>query len=290
MNDSSHTTIRSALNASTGPSREASALPREGGPRAGGPACLSRPANGRCAPERKPAVRIAHAWYQPVKRAGEFLAALVLLALTAPVVLTAAVLVKLTSRGPAFYRQARVGRYGRPFLIVKLRTMVNNCESYSGPCWSVPGDPRITALGRVLRRLHVDELPQLLNVLGGQMGLVGPRPERPEFVPVLEQALPGYRDRLLVRPGVTGLAQVQLPADTDLVSVRRKLAYDLYYIERHNPWLDARILVGTVFKVLYVPFGVSRRLLGFPGGEVIERARDPLPTPPPAPLRNGNAK
>ena len=288
MNDSSHTTARPAGTVPVGPSREAGTVPRESGPRAAGPVVLVRSANGR--PHRKPVVCVAHAGYEPVKRAAELLVTLVLLVVTAPVVLIAAVLVKLTSPGPAFYRQTRVGRHSRPFLIVKLRTMVNNCESYSGPCWSMPGDPRITPLGNVLRRLHVDELPQLLNVLAGQMSLVGPRPERPEFVPVLEQALPGYRDRLLVRPGVTGLAQVQLPADTDLVSVRRKLAYDLYYIERHNPWLDVRILIATVFKVLHLPFGLSRRLLALPRSDEIERARDPLPKPPPAPFRNGNGK
>src|SRR5439155_3872848 len=159
-------------------------------------------------------------------------AALALLVLGGPLILVLALLVKLTSRGPAFYTQTRLGRHGVPFTICKLRTMMNKCESLTGPRWSMPGDPRVTGLGRFLRATHLDELPQLLNVLRGDMSLIGPRPERPEFLPELERACPRYRERLAVRPGVTGLAQVQLPADTNIASVRRKLAYDLYYI-RH---------------------------------------------------------
>jgi lipopolysaccharide/colanic/teichoic acid biosynthesis glycosyltransferase len=208
-------------------------------------------------------------WYDPVKRFFEFLAALVLLVLSSPLVLAGAVLVRLTSPGPAFYVQARVGRGGRPFPIVKLRTMVHNCEAHSGPVWSGVGDPRVTPVGRFLRRTHLDELPQLWNVLCGHMSLIGPRPERPEFLPVLEQALAGYRERLRVRPGVTGLAQVQLPPDTDLASVERKLAYDLYYVERANPWLDCRVLMGTLAKLLGVPFSASRCMLGLPSWETV---------------------
>jgi lipopolysaccharide/colanic/teichoic acid biosynthesis glycosyltransferase len=289
MHDSSHSTVCPPGVSPAAPSPDGNGLLRESGARAGGPngappgarTALSR-SREEAALLRKPALRVRHPWYEPVKRGGEFLAALVLLILAAPVVLAAAVLVKLTSPGPAFYGQTRVGRQGRPFRIYKLRTMIDGCESLSGPCWSKPGDPRITPLGHFLRRTHVDELPQLLNVLSGQMGLVGPRPERPEFLPVLEQALAGYRDRLLVRPGVTGLAQVQLPPDTDLASVRRKLAYDLLYIERHNPWLDAKILIATAFKVLHVPFELSGRLLGFPPWEAIEQGRTgPPPGAPP---------
>ena len=121
-----------------------------------------------------------------------------------PIVLLAALAVRWTSRGPAFYSQTRLGLYGVPFTIYKLRTMIHNCESLTGPRWSIPGDPRITPVGWFLRATHLDELPQLLNVLRGQMSLIGPRPERPEFVPELERALPAYRQRLQVRPGVTG--------------------------------------------------------------------------------------
>jgi len=203
-------------------------------------------------------------WYGPCKRTAEVVAALGLLLLLGPVILVAALLVKLTSRGPAFYIQTRLGRRGRPFRMFKLRTMYDNCEALSGICWSRPGDRRITPLGNLLRKSHVDELPQLVNVLLGHMSLVGPRPERPEFLPVLEQALVGYCDRLKVRPGVTGLAQVQLPPDTDLASVKLKLTYDLYYVDRMGPWLDFRILLATITKVFGIPFAVARVLFGFP--------------------------
>ena len=141
--------------------------------------------------------------------------------MAAPFIFVAALLVKLTSRGPAFYSQVRLGLDGRPFYIRKLRTMYHNCERLSGPCWSTANDCRITPVGRFLRRSHIDELPQLWNVLCGEMSLVGPRPERPELIPTLARSIPGYRHRLEVRPGVTGLAQIQLPPDTDLDSVRR---------------------------------------------------------------------
>jgi lipopolysaccharide/colanic/teichoic acid biosynthesis glycosyltransferase len=196
----------------------------------------------------------------------EFVAALALFVLTLPVVLVAALLVRLTSRGPAFYWQTRLGRHGRPYAICKLRTMVYNCEQVSGPRWATPHDPRVTPLGRFLRRSHIDEFPQLWNVLRGEMGLVGPRPERPEFVPHLERSVPHYRKRLLVRPGITGLAQVNLPADTDLASVRKKLAYDLYYIRHLNPWLDLKLVLCTGLSLVGVPFPVSCRLLRVPGG------------------------
>src|SRR5262249_17904057 len=152
---------------------------------------------------------------------------LVLLAPSAVLILYAMALVRLTSRGSAIYRQTRLGLNGRPFTIYKIRTMYHDSERLTGPQWSRPGDPRVTPIGRILRATHIDELPQLWNVLRGEMSLVGPRPERPELAAGLERELPSYRDRLAVRPGVTGLAQVQLPPDTDVESVRRKLAYDI---------------------------------------------------------------
>jgi lipopolysaccharide/colanic/teichoic acid biosynthesis glycosyltransferase len=214
--------------------------------------------------------------YASCKRAAEFVAALVLLVLTAPLMFVAALLVKLSSRGPAFYTQTRVGLRGRPFTIYKLRTMIHNCESLTGPRWAIPGDPRITRLGYFLRVSHLDELPQLLNVVMGDMSLVGPRPERPEFVTELEQELPAYRGRLAVRPGVTGLAQVQLPADTDLESVRRKLAHDLFYIRTGGLWLDLRVMLCTGLRMLGVPFGLSGRLLRIPTRDAIHEAMRPL--------------
>ena len=211
-----------------------------------------------------------HRWYVGCKRIVDTVIAATLLLVAAPVVAILAVLVKLTSRGPAFYSQTRVGKNGRPFSIYKIRTMIHNCESLTGPRWSIPGDPRITPLGRFLRLTHLDELPQLVNVLCGHMSLIGPRPERPEFLAELIQAYPAYPERLRVRPGVTGFAQVQLPADIDLDGVRTKLAYDLYYVEQASPLLDLRILVATVLYVARVPYETLGRLLRLPTREIVE--------------------
>jgi lipopolysaccharide/colanic/teichoic acid biosynthesis glycosyltransferase len=209
----------------------------------------------------------------------ETVLALALFVMSAPLVLMLAVLVKLSSRGPAFYSQTRLGKGGRAFKLHKIRTMYHDCEKTTGPRWALPGDPRVTLLGRFLRSTHLDELPQLWNVLRGEMSLVGPRPERPEFLADLERAVPHYRDRLLVRPGVTGLAQVQLPADTDLASVRRKLAYDLYYIRHLNVWLDIRLMFCTGVRMFGVPFHVLGRLFRLPRLGQVEhhyRARQSL--------------
>jgi lipopolysaccharide/colanic/teichoic acid biosynthesis glycosyltransferase len=167
------------------------------------------------APLSRPVVAsIQGRWYLPCKHVVDFLGALVLAVVAAPIIALSALIVKLTSRGPAFYTQIRVGRNGKLFTIYKIRTMVDNCESLTGPRWSMPGDPRVTRFGWFLRTTHLDELPQLLNVLRGDMSLIGPRPERPEFLPELERELPAYGQRLNVRPGVTGLAQVQLPTSS----------------------------------------------------------------------------
>src|SRR5262249_23695826 len=147
-----------------------------------------------------------------------------------------------------------------------------------GARWSTPGDSRVTPVGRLLRLTHIDELPQLWNVLRGDMSLIGPRPERPEFVPQLERAIPLYRIRLLVRPGLTGLAQVQLPPDTNLDSVRVKLAYDLWYVRQLNFVLDLRILFATALKLFGVPFGVIRAVLGLARKEEIVPAYQELTT------------
>jgi len=208
--------------------------------------------------------------YSYFKVALEYGIALVLFILSIPVIFLAALLVKMTSRGPMFYSQVRLGKNGRPFKLYKIRTMTHDCEKTSGPRWATPGDPRITPVGYFMRQTHLDELPQLWNVLRGEMSLVGPRPERPEFVPSLEQAIPHYRDRLQVRPGVTGLAQVQLPADTDLASVRRKLAYDLYYLRHVNLWLDLRLILCTGVRMLGLPFQLLGRIFCLPRREVVE--------------------
>ena len=241
---------------------------------------LARPRRERIA---RPVVQSIHGrWYPSCKHAVDFIAALALGVLALPVIAVSALIVRLTSRGPAFYTQIRVGRGGRPFTIYKIRSMIDNCESLTGARWSIPGDPRVTWFGSLLRTTHLDELPQLLNVLRGDMSLIGPRPERPEFLPELEREMPAYGQRLNVRPGVTGLAQVQLPPDTDLSSVRRKLAYDLYYVRHVNPWLDLRLLICTAFYAFGVPFTLLSRLLGVPGHDTVERAMQGVLTEPSA--------
>lgn len=231
----------------------------------------------------------ACAWYFPVKAVCDVMAALLLLMLVWPVILLGAVLVKLTSRGPAFYRQTRLGRRRREFTVYKLRTMIDGAERDSGPVWAEPDDPRITPVGRVLRKMHIDELPQLVNVLFGQMSLIGPRPERPELIARKLWELPGYGDRLNVRPGITGLAQLQLPADTSMECVRRKLAYDRYYVRHVNPWLDLRIFWMTFVRVFADFFNGLAMLAELPDWQAVEPFQPPIveTAPPPRPS-NGN--
>lgn len=185
-----------------------------------------------------------------VKASLDFVLAATALLIALPVLVACVVLVRLTSRGPAIYTQTRVGRGGRVFVLYKIRTMYHNCESTTGPQWSLPGDPRITPVGRILRRLHLDELPQLVNVLQGHMSLIGPRPERPEIVAKLRQAVAGYDRRHAVKPGITGFAQIHLPPDTCLRSVKNKLVYDLFYIRHRSVLLELFILVATGLKLL----------------------------------------
>jgi lipopolysaccharide/colanic/teichoic acid biosynthesis glycosyltransferase len=217
--------------------------------------------------EETPPSQSLYAW---VKRPADIVVALVGLALGSPFIAVAALLVRLTSRGPAFYSQVRLGLGGRPFRIYKIRSMCQNSEALTGPCWSTKGDPRVTPVGRFLRWSHIDELPQLWNILVGDMSLIGPRPERPELAAGLEKALPNYRLRILIRPGLTGLAQVQLPPDTDLNSVRAKLAHDLCYLERVSFWLDCRLFVATIFHVLGLPYATTRLVFKLPGVKVTD--------------------
>jgi lipopolysaccharide/colanic/teichoic acid biosynthesis glycosyltransferase len=170
----------------------------------------------------------------------------ILLVPAVPAILLCLLVVYLTSRGAPLYRQQRVGKGGRLFTIYKIRTMRIDAEARTGPVWTTNSrDPRITPVGRFLRCTHLDELPQLFNVVAGEMALVGPRPERPEFAQALAEEIPGYLNRLLVLPGVTGLAQVHLPPDTNFDSVRRKLLLDLRYIAQASMLLDLRLIVAT---------------------------------------------
>lgn len=189
-------------------------------------------------------------WRLVLKRVVDVLGALVGLVVVAPVMALAALAIKLDSKGPVIYAQERVGRFGEPFRIYKFRTMRVDAEA-NGPVWCAgEEDPRMTRVGGLLRRTHIDELPQLWNVVRGHMSLVGPRPERPRFVEQLHQALPGYDERLLIKPGMTGLAQVHYRYDTSIADVRRKLRFDQLYIRRLCLALDARILVWTVLVVI----------------------------------------
>jgi lipopolysaccharide/colanic/teichoic acid biosynthesis glycosyltransferase len=199
--------------------------------------------------------------YLQIRAAAERVIALALLAASAPLLLVLGLVVRLTSKGPVLYSQRRVGRFGKMFAIYKLRTMTDGCERHTGPVWAVADDPRTTGAGRWLRDFHLDEIPQLWNVLCGDMSLIGPRPERPEIAARIEQTLPEFRYRLLVRPGITGLAQLRLPADADLDTVRRKLELDLYYIRNLSPVLDARVALSTPLRFLGdVALSMSRRI------------------------------
>lgn len=199
-----------------------------------------------------------------LKRAFDLTLGIGLFVSTVPVMLIIWFAVRLTSAGPGFYSQLRVGRHGRHYLIYKIRTMYHDCERHTGAQWCMHRDPRVTALGRILRKLHLDELPQLWNVLRGDMSLVGPRPERPEFVGPLSVQIPGYAERHLVRPGVTGLAQIQLPADMTIECVQKKLVLDRKYVSDRTLWLDIRIVIGTAVYICGCTYGTVRWLMRLP--------------------------
>ena len=184
-------------------------------------------------------------WGWRLKRLGDLVVASGLLLLTAPLLLAAAALIRLEDGGPIFYGQHRTGLYGERILIWKLRSMRQNAES-SGARWASRGDTRITTVGRWLRRLRIDELPQLVSVLSGEMSLIGPRPERPELELDLEEKIPHYRVRHWVRPGLSGWAQVCYPYGASIEDSRMKLSYDLYYLRNANLMLDFLILIKTL--------------------------------------------
>lgn len=199
-------------------------------------------------------VNISYTCGDPVlllgKRIFDVLFALGAIVVTLPAWILIAIIIRLTSPGPVFYRQDRVGFNGRIFSIWKFRSMFQDAESKSGAVWAQKEDPRITPVGRVLRRTRLDELPQLINIMLGDMSVVGPRPERPEFVNRFEVEIPFYRMRLTVRPGLTGWAQVLHKYDESMEDVQRKLQYDLFYVKHLSPFLDLRILIRTVAIIL----------------------------------------
>jgi sugar transferase (PEP-CTERM system associated) len=185
------------------------------------------------------------------KRLFDVLASLALLVLTVPIILLTAIAIKLESKGPAFYRQRRVGLYGQGFDILKLRSMRQDAEVAGKAVWAEKDDPRITRIGRIIRKLRIDELPQAWSVLKGEMSFVGPRPERPQFVDDLEAVLPYYAERHMVKPGITGWAQINYPYGASVDDSRQKLEYDLYYAKNYTPFLDVLILLQTLRVVLW---------------------------------------
>jgi lipopolysaccharide/colanic/teichoic acid biosynthesis glycosyltransferase len=203
------------------------------------------------------AATVTSAKYFRMKYFFDYCVASLLVLPALPIMAILVVLVRLTYRGPAIYRQCRVGRKGRRFHIYKIRSMRHDAEAVTGPAWTQASDPRVTPLGHFLRKFHLDELPQLFNVLRGEMSLVGPRPERPEFVDVLSRQIPNYSNRLTVLPGITGLAQLNLPPDSDLNSVRRKVILDVEYIQTATLWMDLRLILCTAMRFTKLP------ILGF---------------------------
>lgn len=190
-------------------------------------------------------------WEKKVKRAMDIAISFVFLILTSPLMILTAIAIKLDSKGPVFYKQERSGLNGEVFKIIKFRSMVQDAEKTSGPVWSMKDDPRITRVGRLLRKLRIDEVPQVINVLKGEMSFVGPRPERPFFVEKLSKDIPLYKRRLRVRPGITGWAQVKHKYDETIEDVKAKLRYDLFYIENMSLRMDLKIIFRTIFVVLF---------------------------------------
>jgi len=186
-----------------------------------------------------------------LKRLTDLVVSVIGLTLTWPVMLIAALLIWLTSKGPALFRQERLGRDSMPFTLLKFRTMRLDAESQTGPVWATEDDPRVTWLGRWLRKFRIDELPQLFNVLRGEMSLVGPRPEREVFIFKLSEKIPFYAERLLVPPGITGWAQVMAPYAASIEDSRRKLQFDLYYIKHMSFFLDVMIFAKTVKTIMF---------------------------------------
>jgi lipopolysaccharide/colanic/teichoic acid biosynthesis glycosyltransferase len=240
--------------------------------------------------------------YSFLKRAVDLTMALFALVVLMPLMLLIALAIRLDSPGPVFYSQERVGlnrrrgsartargsqepllsRFGRPFKIYKFRSMVSDAEAGTGAVWATREDPRVTRLGRLLRRTHLDELPQFFNVVRGDMSIVGPRPERPEIVEHLAVLIPHYENRFAVLPGITGLAQVEYTYDHSLQTATRKLEFDLYYIRRRCTLLDLKLMLATLRVVARARGGGAHvpeyetRLMNRANGSVVPSAGIPV--------------
>jgi len=184
------------------------------------------------------------------KRVFDIFVALALIIVTLPVTLATALLIWLEDRGPIFYRQVRTGQFGRPFEILKFRSMGVNAERH-GAVWAQRDDPRVTRVGAFIRRVRIDEIPQAINVLLGQMSFVGPRPERPAFVEQLSRRIPFYAERHFAKPGITGWAQVRFPYGSTEADAREKLGFDLYYVKKQSVIFDLLVLLRTVEIVVF---------------------------------------
>ena len=193
---------------------------------------------------------IMQPWEKAIKRFLDILVSFLILVIGFPLWLIIALAIKLDSKGPVFYTQERVGKDGKHFHIIKFRSMYENAEHKTGPVWANKKDPRVTRIGRIIRKLRIDEVPQLINVLDGKMSLVGPRPERPFFVEQLSKEIPFYKRRLKVRPGITGWAQVKHKYDENIEDVKKKVEYDLFYIENMSIRMDLKILLNTIAVML----------------------------------------
>ena len=190
-------------------------------------------------------------WEKRLKRVMDIFVSLIILIITLPVCLLTAIVIKIESPGPILFTQERCGLNGKIFKIFKFRSMRKDAEKATGPVWSQKGDPRITKVGKFIRKVRIDEIPQMFNVLKGEMSMVGPRPERPFFVEKLSGEIPYYKRRLKVRPGITGWAQVKHKYDESIEDVKIKLRYDLFYIENMSLRMDFKIIFRTIFVVLF---------------------------------------
>jgi exopolysaccharide biosynthesis polyprenyl glycosylphosphotransferase len=198
----------------------------------------------------KAKTHLVTSWRSFAKRVLDICGSLFGIILFSPIMAIIAIAIRLDSKGPIVYKQTRVGLHGTLFNILKFRTMKLGAESQSGPVWAKANDPRVTRIGNFLRKSHLDELPQLFNVLKGEMSLVGPRPERPYFVDELRKSIRNYDRRLYTKPGITGMAQVRRRYDETLADVKKKVRYDLFYIQKMCPILDIKLIGMTISEVV----------------------------------------